>query len=80
MKQVIHVNYLHTNVIANIYRMTPDILHTPSVFQQNSSQPAEGSRGVCAGVPTHLYVNIRTVIRGSVQGVPQKIIQAVEIR
>ncbi|KAA0716814.1 Tectonic-2 Precursor [Triplophysa tibetana] len=48
-------------------------------FQQNSSQPAVSSRGVCADVPTHLQVNIRTVIRGSVQGVPQKIIQAVEI-
>ncbi|XP_057213614.1 tectonic-2 [Triplophysa rosa] len=50
-----------------------------TISQQNSSQPAEGSRGVCAGVPTHLHVNIRTVIRGSVQGVPQKIILAVEI-
>ncbi|XP_065106969.1 tectonic-2 [Paramisgurnus dabryanus] len=46
---------------------------------QNSSQPAEGSSGACPALPTHLQIHIRSLIKGFVQGVPQKIIHAVEI-
>ncbi|XP_051514662.1 tectonic-2 [Myxocyprinus asiaticus] len=45
----------------------------------NSSQPAGGSSGECSAVPTHLHIHVRSVIMGQVQGVPQKVIQAVEI-
>uniref|UniRef100_A0A8C2IY37 Tectonic-2-like n=1 Tax=Cyprinus carpio TaxID=7962 RepID=A0A8C2IY37_CYPCA len=46
---------------------------------QNSSQPAENSTGECSAVPTHLRIHIWSGIMGSVQGVPQTFIQAVEI-
>ncbi|XP_056110698.1 tectonic-2 [Rhinichthys klamathensis goyatoka] len=46
---------------------------------QNSSRPAEGSSGECSAVPTHLHIHVRSVIMGRVQGVPQTVIQAVEI-
>ncbi|KAI4882302.1 hypothetical protein NFI96_011115 [Prochilodus magdalenae] len=46
---------------------------------QNASQPAGDLSGVCFGVPAHLHIHIRSVIMGTVGGVPQKMIQAVEI-
>ncbi|ROI26643.1 Tectonic-2 [Anabarilius grahami] len=46
---------------------------------QNSSQTAEDSIGECSAVPTHLQIHVRSVIMGRVQGVPQMVIQAVEI-
>ncbi|XP_073697388.1 tectonic-2 [Garra rufa] len=45
----------------------------------NSSQPAEGSNGECSAVPTHLHIHVWSGIMGSVEGVPQTFIQAVEI-
>jgi len=48
-----------------------------SASLQNSSRPAEGSGGECSAVPTHLHIH---VWMGRVQGVPQTVIQAVEIR
>ncbi|XP_051950782.1 tectonic-2 [Xyrauchen texanus] len=50
-----------------------------STSVMNSSQPAEGSSGECSAVPTHLHIHVRSVIMGRVQGVPQKVIQSVEI-
>uniref|UniRef100_A0A4W4F5B3 Tectonic family member 2 n=1 Tax=Electrophorus electricus TaxID=8005 RepID=A0A4W4F5B3_ELEEL len=47
---------------------------------QNSSQPAGVSSGVCSGVPTHLHIHIRSAIMGTVEGVPQNMIEAVELR
>ncbi|XP_060763396.1 tectonic-2 [Neoarius graeffei] len=46
---------------------------------QKSNQTAGGSRGVCTGVPAHLHIHIRSVVMGTIGGVPQKMIQAVEI-
>ncbi|XP_026878954.2 tectonic-2 isoform X2 [Electrophorus electricus] len=46
---------------------------------QNSSQPAGVSSGVCSGVPTHLHIHIRSAIMGTVEGVPQNMIEAVEL-
>ncbi|XP_016146155.1 tectonic-2-like [Sinocyclocheilus grahami] len=46
---------------------------------QNSSQPAESSTGECSAVPTHLHIHVWSSIMGSVQGVPQTFIQAVEM-
>uniref|UniRef100_A0A673JN56 Tectonic-1-3 domain-containing protein n=1 Tax=Sinocyclocheilus rhinocerous TaxID=307959 RepID=A0A673JN56_9TELE len=45
-----------------------------------SDQPAESSTGECSAVPTHLHIHVWSGIMGSVQGVPQTFIQAVEIR
>uniref|UniRef100_A0A673FPM2 Tectonic family member 2 n=1 Tax=Sinocyclocheilus rhinocerous TaxID=307959 RepID=A0A673FPM2_9TELE len=42
-------------------------------------QPAEGSNGECSAVPTHHHIHVWGIM-GSVQGVPQTVIQAVEIR
>ncbi|KAL7836843.1 hypothetical protein AOLI_G00281270 [Acnodon oligacanthus] len=46
---------------------------------QNSSQPAGGFSGSCSRVPAHLHIHIRSVVMGMVGGVPQKMIQAVEL-
>ncbi|XP_053337171.1 tectonic-2 isoform X1 [Clarias gariepinus] len=46
---------------------------------QNSTQTVGSSRGVCFGVPAHLHIHIRSVVMGTINGVPQKIIQAVEL-
>uniref|UniRef100_A0A672QCA9 Tectonic-2-like n=1 Tax=Sinocyclocheilus grahami TaxID=75366 RepID=A0A672QCA9_SINGR len=42
--------------------------------------PAESSTGECSAVPTHLHIHVWSSIMGSVQGVPQTFIQAVEMR
>ncbi|XP_026786913.3 tectonic-2 isoform X1 [Pangasianodon hypophthalmus] len=46
---------------------------------QNSNQTAGASGGVCSGVPAHLHIHIRSVVMGTIGGVPQKMIQAVEL-
>ncbi|KAF4074253.1 hypothetical protein AMELA_G00237490 [Ameiurus melas] len=46
---------------------------------QNTNQTAGGSGGVCSGVPAHLHIHIRSVVMGTIGGVPQKTIQAVEL-
>ncbi|XP_066510478.1 tectonic-2-like isoform X1 [Hoplias malabaricus] len=46
---------------------------------QNSSQPAVDFNGVCTGVPAHLHIHIRSLIMGTVAGVPQKMIQSAEL-
>ncbi|KAK3514445.1 hypothetical protein QTP70_018257 [Hemibagrus guttatus] len=46
---------------------------------QNSNQTAADPRGVCSGVPAHLHIHIRSVVMETINGVPQKMIQAVEL-
>ncbi|XP_060739927.1 tectonic-2 isoform X1 [Tachysurus vachellii] len=36
-------------------------------------------RGVCSSVPAHLHIHIRSVVMETINGVPQKMIQAVEL-
>ncbi|XP_072521395.1 tectonic-2 isoform X2 [Salminus brasiliensis] len=50
-----------------------------STVVQNSSQPSWGFAGVCSGIPAHLNIHIRSIVMGTVGGVPQKMIQAVEL-
>ncbi|XP_058230377.1 tectonic-2 isoform X2 [Hemibagrus wyckioides] len=46
---------------------------------QNSNQTAADPRGVCSGVPAHLHIHIRSVVMETINRVPQKMIQAVEL-
>uniref|UniRef100_A0A8B9JZV2 Tectonic family member 2 n=1 Tax=Astyanax mexicanus TaxID=7994 RepID=A0A8B9JZV2_ASTMX len=50
-----------------------------TVVQNSSLQPAGGFAGVCSGIPAHLHIHIRSFAFGKVGGVPQKMIQAVEL-
>ncbi|XP_022523013.2 tectonic-2 [Astyanax mexicanus] len=50
-----------------------------TVVQNSSLQPAGGFAGVCSGIPAHLHIHIRSFSFGTVGGVPQKMIQAVEL-
>ncbi|XP_050964729.1 tectonic-2 [Labeo rohita] len=61
----------------NFFNLSDWVNITTSVL--NSSQPAEGSNGECSAVPTHLHIHVWSGIMGSVEGVPQTFIQAVEI-
>lgn len=47
---------------------------------QDSNQTAGISGGVCSGVPAHLHIHVRSVVMGTIGGVPQKMIQAVELK
>ncbi|XP_046697368.1 tectonic-2 isoform X2 [Silurus meridionalis] len=46
---------------------------------QSSNQTAAGTGGVCSGIPAHLHIHIRSIVMGTIGGIPQKMIQAVEL-
>ncbi|XP_056312829.1 tectonic-2 [Danio aesculapii] len=61
----------------DFYNLTDWVNITTS--QQNQSQSAEGSKGECSAVPTHLHIHVKSSIMGRVQGVPQMFIQSMQI-
>ncbi|TRY93598.1 hypothetical protein DNTS_005195 [Danionella cerebrum] len=50
-----------------------------TTWQQNSSRAAEGDSAECSDVPSHLHIHVKSGTTGTVQRVPQVLIQALEI-
>ncbi|CAB1322045.1 unnamed protein product [Coregonus sp. 'balchen'] len=51
-----------------------------SFVKLNSSQSVGGGIGICSGIPSHRHIHVRSILAEVVGGLPQREIQAVEVR
>ena len=52
----------------------------PPVLTPNSGEAVDGVNGSCSGVPAHLHIHVSSLVSGLVEGVPQREIEAIEVR